>query len=691
MLIWLAYFLLPNDAGGFVHGIPLGPVAAAALLMLVWLWKAPRLRSGQAGVKVPGTAVVALLLAVTYTAGAAIPGRGGFRARYFTNADATGTHERSTEFRGEAFTRVDRRLEFGVDRHQAPLPFFNESWFNFYKAGEPERRHLAFAVRWSGLWWVDRERPRLYLDAPSASGSIAVDGNEALSLKPGDGSPAVAEIPVSPGWHRLDVTFSSPYGSPRIFSSGLMDGERRLPFDDSMVVTQQIRPWQMTAARALRRIKAAADVALLICLAWLVLRTLARLVAEWRTRAEPQHRLELVKRIFWAAASVEAVIFAMRWWGRNMVLAGGDDTLTYEGYARDILLNGILMNGGAAPGQGEPFYYQAFYPYFLAAMHFVFGEGMFGPILAQRLLAAWAMWKIVHIAVGYTSAQAWTVALPLAAAFVGWKFWPIAAQPLNESLYVPMLLASAAALIDMCQNPKPWRAVKSGVLSGVATITRSTALLAWAAVWPACWLALKGRPQRSRVVALMAASMLAVFSLITIRNWIVAGVFAPTPTELGITLRGGNEVPPGVTIDLTARQPIYERFGISEHTATVIEFAITAPGQFALNLGRKALFALGVYEPYAPGWGYSPVYIAVSISAVAGLLVASRTTPVPLAWLPGLIAITQFVAVVIVYPKGERLIVPIHALLMPYSAVAAWRLAQTVAARKRPRPAASPA
>ena len=30
-----------------------------------------------------------------------------------------------------------------------------------------------------------------------------------------------------------------------------------------------------------------------------------------------------------------------------------------------------------------------------------------------------------------------------------------------------------------------------------------------------------------------------------------------------------------------------------------------------MNLGRKALFVLGFYEPYAPGWGYSPVYIAV--------------------------------------------------------------------------------
>ena len=154
------------------------------------------------------------------------------------------------------------------------------------------------------------------------------------------------------------------------------------------------------------------------------------------------------------------------------------------------------------------------------------------------------------------------------------------------------------------------------------------------------------------------ASTLAVFSLIAIRNWIVAGVFAPSSTELGITLLGGNEVPPGVAIDLATRAPFYQRFGISDHTATVIEYAITAPGLFASNLGRKALFALGFYEPYAPGWGYSPVYIAVVDDGDRGVVAVrmrrSRAAVIPVL-LPALIALTQFVAVVIVYPKGERL------------------------------------
>ena len=663
-----------------VHGIPLGPFATAALLAIAWLaW---------VGVRLPGAPVVALLLAGTCVAGAAIPGDSGFRARYFANAAASGGHERSIEYPDDAFTRIDARLQFD-SASQFPLPFFNDnSRFNFYRAGEPNRRLLGFAVRWSGLWWVDRDRPTVFLDAPGSSSELFVDGESRIALTPSGGSPIVLELPLASGWHRLDITFASPYGGPRIFSAGTIEDGRRVPFGAMSVVTQQVRSWQLTSGRGLRRIKLAADVALLACLTWLVAAALIRLVRQWQQPAAPAVRLQHVMWIFAALAAADALAVAWPWCRQNMVLTGGDDTMTYEGYARDILFNGILMNGGRPPGEGEPFYYQAFYPYFLAATHRVFGEGMFGPVLAQRLLAAFAIWKLVQIAVEFTRERIWVVALPLATAFMWWKFRYIAMQPLNESLYVPLVVASAAMLIRMCRTPSPRAALTTGVLSGLTTITRSTVLLSWIVVWPACWLAMKGVPRRRSMMTLIIASTLAIFSLIAIRNWIVARVFAPTSTEFGITLLGGNEVPADLAIDLSARAAMYRRLGIDDPAATVIEYAINAPGRFAQNLGRKALFALGFYEPYAPGWGYSPVYIAVWTTAVAGLILTLRAgEPMVVVLLPALIALTQFIAVVIVYPKGERLIVPIHSLLVPYSAVTVWHALQTTAARMRRRSA----
>lgn len=125
-------------------------------------------------------------------------------------------------------------------------------------------------------------------------------------------------------------------------------------------------------------------------------------------------------RVFALVAIAEACWFAWPWAGRVMVLVGGDDTLTYETYARHIQLDGLLM-----PGLLEPFYYQAFYPYFLAALHAVFGESMFGPILVQRLLVAFVAWAIMEIAARISRESVWRVALVTGVIFAYAKVGPI--------------------------------------------------------------------------------------------------------------------------------------------------------------------------------------------------------------------------------------------------------------------------
>lgn len=657
---------MPTGAGGLINGIPLGPIEATALLAVAWL--------AVYGGRLPGGAILASVLAASLAIAAAIPGTGGFRARYFANAAGTGAHERSTEYPDAAFTRIDQRLQFAPGGPELPLAFFNDnSRFNFYQANQPHRRRLEFAATWSGLWQVEAGTHHLYLDAPQATAELSVDGVKLLSVAPGDGL-ASSPVTLPGGWHRLDVRLSSPYGAPRQVAAGLIiDGEYR-PFDAGTVMTQTIRDWQATVARVLRVAKSGADAAVLAWLAWLFLASVrARLSIAAPLSGGGWHGAVPILVII---AAIEALRFAWPWSRQLMLLTGGDDPLTYEGYARDILLNGILMNGGLPAGQGEPFYYQAFYPYFLAALHWLFGEGMFGIMLVQRLLTALTVLKLVEIAIDLSAEAVWRVALPIATFFVCWKFWPIASNLANESLFIPLLVAWTASLVRTCQSPTPSRGLATGLLGGFAAITRSTALLTWPFVLAACWMSWKGVGRRGVVLAVVLASSVGVFSLIAIRNGIVAHKFAATSTELGITLLGGNEIPPDVTIDLSTRAPLYQRLGVGELTAQVIEYAITAPGLFMANLGRKALFALGFYEPYAPGWGYSPVYIVVWTAAVAGLVLAIRARPAAAGaiLIPAMIAAAQFVAVVIVYPKGERLILPIHVVLVPYAAIAAWQL-----------------
>ena len=666
-MIWAAYFIVPNDAGGFIHGLPLGPIEAAALLTIGWLALYRE--------RLPMATLAAAMMIVTTAAGIAIPGTNGFRARYFATVDATGMPERSPGHTGRAFTRIDERLHFAPGGPELPLNFFNDNTrFGFFDVRGRDRNNLEFSVRWSGEFWAMSRIDALYVQAPRATGEIFIDGTLAASVGPADeDGESVVPLSATEGWHRLDVSLSSPYGAARQFSAGTVIAGVRYPFDSREVVTQQIRDWQMTAARVLRIVRTLCDVAALALVFGVFAMVIGRRIAALGLPASDPQRRQQVLALFAAIAAIDAWRAAWPWATRVMMLVGGDDTLTYETFARDILFNGILMSGGKPLGQGDPFYYQAFYPYFLAATHAIFGEFMFGAVLVQHLLAALAIFKLIEITIRYTADRAWIVALPLTTAFIGWKFWHIADQPLNESLYVPLLVASAAATIRLGDHPDAKGGIWTGILSGFTTITRSTALVAWAAVWPAAWLALKGRPKRPQLFALLIASFLLVFSLVAIRNWIVAGVASPMPTEGAITLLGGNEPPPGLTVD-PGRQPLYERFGISDIMAAVIEYAIQQPGLFAMNLGRKALFVLGIHEPYAPGWGYSPVYILNWIAAIVGIwgVVKRCQGSVWVALIPALIALSQFLAIVIVYPKGERLIVPVHILLLPYSAAAVW-------------------
>ena len=658
---WAAYFIIPNDAGALAGGWPIGPIEAAALVAIGWL----AIYRG----RLPLVPLIAAMTIATTAAGIAIPGTAGFRARYFTSLDATGAPERSSAS-SSAYTRIDERLHFEPGRYELPLNFFNDnSRFSFFQVRPRDRNRLEFSVRWSGVWKVPEGVDAIYVEPPDAKGEVFVDGERVQG-----------NVALAPGWHRLDVALSSPYGAERRFSAGTIRSGEYVPFDSTEVVTQQIREWQMTSARILRIVRTITDVAALLTVAVVFAIGVWKRITSLPLSSTDRERREHAIAIFAAVAAVEALRFAWPWATRVMMLVGGDDTLTYETYARDILFNGILMSGGKPLGEGEPFYYQAFYPYFVAGTHAIFGDFMFGAVLVQRLLAAFAVVKLVEIAIRFTVERAWIVALPIAAAFIAWKFWPIAAQPLNESLYVPMLVAATAATIRLCDRPTTKGAVWTGLLSGVATITRSTALAAWMLAWPSVWLSLKGKPKRAAALALVLASFLAVFALPGIRNWIVAGVPSPIPTEGAITLLGGNEPPPGLVIN-EARRPFYNRFGISDITATVIEFAITEPRLFALNLWRKAIFVLGFYESYAPGWGYSPVYILTWTAALAGLWLALKHRHGSM-WpilIPAIIAATQFIAIVVVYPKGERLVVPIHTLLVPYAAVAAWH----VLARRR--------
>src|SRR5262249_46463831 len=155
------------------------------------------------------------------------------------------------------------------------------------------------------------------------------------------------------------------------FGAGTVRNGVRHPFDATDVVTQRIRDWQMTSARVLRIARTIFDIAALAFVGMTFVMSLWRVVLSLSAPATDGERRQQVMAIFLAIAFADALRFAWPWATRVMLLIAGDDTATYETFARDILFNGILMSGGKPLGHGDPFYYQAAYPYFLALEHVI--------------------------------------------------------------------------------------------------------------------------------------------------------------------------------------------------------------------------------------------------------------------------------------------------------------------------------
>jgi hypothetical protein len=660
-LLWIAFVAVPRRSAGLIDGMPLGPVEAAALVAIGWLFVRRERLSGAAA----AGAALALSMVLAWMT----PDSGGFTARYFAGADTSAPFERSTDYTGRDFTRIDRTLEFEPVRAEFPLPFFNDlSRFNFYLPQQPNRESMSFAVVWDGHWLVETEGSarEIYLDAPSANAQVLLDGDPIVAVSPLDDM-RVATVKPALGWHRLQVRLVSFSGSARRFSVGERQGPVRVPFNASSVFTTQLTPSHLSAVPIVRRAITAIDLLILGWLATLLAFGVRNILMAIERRPAWEPSRDLLALLVLVAAA-EALVFASPWTWRTMTLVGGDDTLTYEYYARQIQLDSFLL----ASGGGEPFFYQVLYPYVLAGMHVVFGESMFGPMLVQRLLLALLVWMIVEIAAKVGGRAVWWPALACGIAFAYTLMAPISAKLLNESLFVPLLAAWVAAILSVSTSPTLLRVAGAGLLGGVTTLTRSTALLGWAIVFPMCWWSWKAVPRRSLLVATMLVCSCSVMSVIAIRNWVVVHRLIFMPGELPVTLYGGNEPPPGLSIDEERHRGLYDRLGLQPFTRQVAEYALTAPGSFLRNQLNKALFALGYFDLYAPGWGYSIGLLLLSSASVFGVLWLVRYPAAPywITLLPALIALTQYAAVVIVYPKGMRLILPFHALMVPYAAVA---------------------
>jgi 4-amino-4-deoxy-L-arabinose transferase-like glycosyltransferase len=365
-------------------------------------------------------------------------------------------------------------------------------------------------------------------------------------------------------------------------------------------------------------------------------------------------------------------------------LGGGQDWLTHETFARDILINGPLMTLGQDLGEGRAFYAQPLYPYFLAGLHWLFGEDQFGVTAAQVAMLGFTcviMWELARRL--YGRGVAWlTLALVTVFALVQLDW--VARRLISESLYFLVLPACLLACVIAHQRGGRLTAVIAGVLMGISVLTRGTTLL----LLPIAAVIL-GRRQGLRSAVLLTVAAVLIFGLAPIRNAIVSGRPAILATSGGVNMEKFHRPSDVVRMARADDNPIYNALGLDKPTREVLEFIVQDPAGY--------LQACLILAAYTIGFGFAldeaqvqlfPDLIAYSAIYLLTLLLSARAR-IAEAWcLHAFIAI-HFLAMVIFTPYDyeNRLVLPMFVPMLCFVALGIMSLASTLARFRAPRPA----
>jgi Dolichyl-phosphate-mannose-protein mannosyltransferase len=198
-------------------------------------------------------------------------------------------------------------------------------------------------------------------------------------------------------------------------------------------------------------------------------------------------------------------------------------------------IKGVLkLKHPFSPLEMPNIFYPPAYPYFIAAMRAAGGANR-AALWGQTLLGALLV-PAVGLIAGRLSSRAGLTAAVLTAVYpeLLWysaHFW-------SETLFLCFLWWAFERLLTARATGRVGPAVASGLLMGLASLTRETAL--WFIPVAALWL-LWGRMQAGRTAALaFALTALLTIAPWTLRNWVAYHGFVPVATAGALNLWEGN-------------------------------------------------------------------------------------------------------------------------------------------------------
>jgi hypothetical protein len=680
----VAYLFVPGHQLSLLRGVPLDWLGLTALVVLACLLFAFGLslrpasiaRSwwlGASGLVFLLLVLIAAKLTLWYTAPVY-----GLAASYYPRARITGQVERSTEYRGSPFTRI----ELNPGQPGFALHFFNDvDRFNYYEPPDPSRTALPFAVRWDGFMHVPQDGDYMLGLGAQGTGVLSLDGLPMLTVGSRDSrNRNIVTMYLAAGAHPIRLEYiSTGIAAPWV------------SFETTQVLT--VEPVSAGALARDRFVRVVAVTVDLLVLAGIALGGLVGVRQHVRElRGARTVTLASLERPLLAGLLLAVLAYALVTTadlaGQTVILEGGQDWLTYESYARDILLNGPLMTLGEPIGKGKPFFFQPFYPYYLAGLHWLTGEGLWGPIVLQvfgigvaGVLTYYLAKRLFGVAAGVA---ALAIFLVLGLSQLDW----IARKLLSENLYFIVLPAAMLLVVRAIDERRLRDVVWAGLLLGVASITRAPTLLfvPGAALIVAIAWRRAGLPLRQAALAFVMLGLVTglVAGLVPVRNYIVSGRPALVASNGGATLLLAHQPTDKVQLRGVDRDPLYNWLKLDRATREVVEFARQDPVGYLWTLVPLGLYSVGVSGAVDGMPALAPDVLAITALYVLAVLLlpptrSLRTWPLHLFIVIHLAIMMTFLP----YVYGYRQVLPMQLLMLVFDGVLLAKVAARLGERRR--------
>jgi 4-amino-4-deoxy-L-arabinose transferase-like glycosyltransferase len=349
------------------------------------------------------------------------------------------------------------------------------------------------------------------------------------------------------------------------------------------------------------------------------------------------------------------------------------DSADYDRSAVSLVQHGTFPSSYLAAKGGPTGFRPPLFPIALAGVYELTGTGSAtsrweAARIFEALLGAVAVLLLSLIALRIWGRRTALIAGAIAA--VDPPLILVGSSLLSESLFIPLVLGATLVALVYRDQPRLRWALLSGVLIGLAALTRGNGVFL---AIPLAFLVWTARPRlRRRSIAVPLALLVAAALTIspwTIRNEVVFGQFVPISTETGYILAGTYNdaiqyekdypalwyLPIAQLRTLYAAHPNYNEAQVSSRlTSEGLSYIGNHPGSLLrtafwsgmrlLNLTGttlERLYAFGeAYPLWLTTWSVYAFWVVLALSIAGALTAAARRAPWALWAIPGIVILS---------------------------------------------------